>query len=115
MVDSSIVLNALVTNPSDPLNNFFFTDTDPTHGKLASFTATGIKGSILPAFDNSNIIAEIVGGVSLASVDTMNGGVLFGIAADTSIASVTSKLPAIKYDPKGAATQINDDFVVKVV
>lgn len=113
--DSSILINAIVFNPTDPLNNFIYTDSNPDHGKLASFKATGIKDSMQAAFDNSTIIAKIIGGVSLASIDTANGGKVFGIAADESIAAVTSTAPAFKYDKAGAATQTSGDFAVKIV
>ena len=56
-------------------------------GRLASFTATGLKGSELAAFENSHIAANIVGGVKLGTINTVNGGVPFGVTASTASAA----------------------------
>ena len=110
-VDSELDLSGFIFNPADPTNNYV---------KLGSFKATGIKGLADPAFENSNIIAGIIGSATLASVDTANGGLSFGITADTKIGSVSAAvlLPgpgSFKYDAKGAASQSSGDFAVQLV
>ena len=104
------------------LTGFVFDPKDPTHNhiKLGSFTTSGIKGLASAAFENSNIIAAIIGKATLASVDTDNGGIAFGIRAATKIGGVSAKvlLPgtsSFQYDTKGAAIQTSGDFPVPLV
>lgn len=86
--------------------------------KLGSFTASGIKGSPLAAFDNSTIVANIIGSVKLGTIDTDNGGVPFGVIATDSFGTVTGTLlpggTKFKFDKKNPAAQGSGDFVVKL-
>jgi hypothetical protein len=79
---------------------------------LGTFTVTGLTG-LAAAFVNSNVSASIVGSVTLASVQTNNGGVAFGITAHQSIARVVVTSPKFTYNPKLTTPQGIGDFVVQ--
>ena len=87
--------------------------------KLTSFAATGIKNSPLPAFDDSVVIAAQLGGVTLASADTDNGGNLFGFAAKNglakNLATIVVKAPDFRYDKTLPLPQNSGDFTVKLI
>jgi hypothetical protein len=84
-----------------------------TGARLGTFTMTGLSGSA--AFVNSNVAAWAIGGVSLSSVQTSNGGVAFGIQAHLSIASVVVTSPRFVYDPRLKTPQGVGDFTVTLV
>ena len=67
-VDSQLFVGFDPTNPANPLAGGNFTD----GLKLVSFAVTGLKDSTTPAFDNSYVAADIIGRVSLRSVDAAN-------------------------------------------
>jgi hypothetical protein len=73
----------------------------------ALLKSVGVKGT----FANSIIAATQIGKVSLATVQTNNNGVAFGIFAPT-IGGVTVKSPPFKWNPTGSADQSIDDFHV---
>ncbi len=63
-------------------------------------------------FENSIIIAPIIGKISLPSVDAANGGDAFGVFSDTTIGSVSVSTPSFKWNPLGANDQGTGDFHV---
>jgi hypothetical protein len=102
--------------PTDSLNPFAG-GTFTGDFALGGFTTTGVTGLVGKTFAGSAIIAAQVGPVKLASVETNNGGTLFGVAAKSglakNLASVAS--PELTYDPKAALPQFAQDFFIKVI
>ncbi|HEX3150656.1 MAG TPA: hypothetical protein VHR66_21440 [Gemmataceae bacterium] len=102
--------------PTDPLNPFaggsFTSDF-----AIGGFTTTGVMGFAGKTFANSDIVAAQVGPVKLASVETNNGGIAFGVAAKNGLANNLASIasPELTYDPKAALPQFAQDFFIKVI
>ena len=83
--------------------------------KINRFQATGFTGLVDEAFASSMVAASIVGKVTLASVDTSNGNVKFGVHGHERIGSVHVTNPAFVFDPNQPTPQGVGDFEVKLV
>lgn len=110
---SSLFLGYAPTMSATPLAGGLFNGGD---FKLASFTAKGIKDSLLPAYDDSVVVAARLGAISLASLDTDNGGIAFGFGArlgiEKNIAAIVVKAPEIKLNSKSTFPHVTGDFNV---
>jgi hypothetical protein len=90
-------------------------DGSGTFNSGSTITTFQVKGTT-NAFAHSFVIASNFKNVTLASVDPNNGGTKFGFLYHTSMAALSVKNPAFKFDPKGAAEQdLAPDFYVKKV
>jgi len=95
-----------------------FTPTDPSNPMLGGTFVPGLyleSLSILSKVDgfaNSDVAAEIIDNVHLASVVTDNGGLPFGVQANQSIALVVTKTPPFKWISTGGTDQSSGDFHV---
>jgi hypothetical protein len=83
--------------------------------RLGTFSVSGFAGSSTPAFVNSNVAASIIGVVSLASVQTSNGGTKFGIEGHQSIGQVKVFNPMFSYNAKNASPQGVGEFEVQLI
>ena len=66
--------------------------------KLGTFAATGFFGSSTPAFVDSDITADLIGGVTLKSVATNRPDETFGATAGTSLVAVRVTSPPFSYN-----------------
>jgi uncharacterized repeat protein (TIGR01451 family) len=85
---------------------------DPMAG--GTFAPGGLIRSVGAAkFARSVVAAAIVGSVKFGQADVNGGGKQCGVIAGESIASVSLKTPAFKWDRHGAEDQARDDFHVR--
>ncbi len=82
---------------------------------ITQFTATGVKGVAGPAFANSVVAAATVGRVTLASVAEDNGGLAYGILAETAIGTVKVPGVVLAPDPGRPGDQQFGDFRLRVL
>jgi exo-beta-1,3-glucanase (GH17 family) len=79
---------------------------------IGSFTVANKSGG----FAHSYVIADKIGTVLLASIDSFNGGMKFGVFYQTRLKSLIVRAPSFKFDPNGPDEQGKlPDFVVKNV
>ena len=79
---------------------------------VGPFTVKSASGG----FAGSNVVATNFKNVSLASLDTANGGVPFGFVYHGTFGGLTVKSPKLAYDKKAGGTQVlQADFEVKKV
>jgi hypothetical protein len=69
-----------------------------------------VKGLTNAAFSNSVIAADNIGSVRLASVATNNGGVPYGLLANSALTSASVTKPAFTWKATGAISQSLGDF-----
>ena len=105
ILDSAITAAYSPNNPDDPMAGGTFA----FDLLINSVSARGPSAS----FRNSYVIASQVGSVKLASVQTDNSGVSFGVLAPVSLSSVKVKTPQFRWSPDGADDQSLGDFHVK--
>jgi len=78
---------------------------------LSALSVKGAKGSTLPAYVNSSVMANALGTFNAASLQADNSGHPFGVFAKSSIGSVVGgKL--FTWNPSGPTTQTYQDFRV---
>ena len=111
MIDSELFAGFTPSSSSDPMGGGGFGN----GYKIQSVSVNGLKGSTNTAFANSIIAAESIGTVEIASVNTNNNGVAFGILTGTSaIKSVSVKQPKFSWKPKwNSLKQTLNDFQVR--
>ncbi|HUI06347.1 MAG TPA: Calx-beta domain-containing protein [Verrucomicrobiae bacterium] len=104
ILDSSIYVGFIPTHPDAPLLGGTFVSDLQLKSVTVNSSASG--------YANSVIASPEIGTVSLRSVRTDNSGVPFGVVANQSIKSVTSKTPPFKWNKAGAPDQSLGDFHV---
>jgi formylglycine-generating enzyme len=108
MIDSALWVGYVPNDVSDPLAGGMFSD----KGTITSVNVKG-TGTSGPAFLNSSIGAVNMGTVSLASVNTNNLGVAFGVVASTFNKAISVKSPKFKRDKNGPVLLALGDFTVR--
>ena len=104
MIDSLVYVGYAPSNTNAPLSGGTFSPS-------LRLKAVTVKSSS-NGFVNSYLAAAEVGNVRLASVQTNNAGVSFGVIATQSISSVSVNVPRFKWSPTGANDQALGDFHV---
>ena len=104
ILDSSIYVGFIPTNPNAPLLGGTFVSDLQLKSVAVKSSANGFANSVLAASE--------IGSVHLRSVETDNGGIPFGVLGNQSISSVTSKTPPFKWNKAGASDQSLGDFHV---
>jgi hypothetical protein len=99
------------TNVNDPAAGGTFT---PGFA-IGSFRVTGYNGLTTPAFAGSTIAADIIGSVSLQSVQTTNNGTKFGLLAHTQIGAVNAGTPSLHYKKGQSLPAPIGDFEATII
>ena len=105
MIDSELFAGFTPSSSSNPMGGGSF-------GNGYQILSVTVKGPTNPAFADSTIAAQTIGTVTLASVNTNNNGVAFGILANTGVESVKVKVPRFVFDRTGPSNQTVQDFEV---
>jgi len=81
--------------------------------QIGSVSVTGTRGSTGPVFANSVLAADKIGSVTLASANTNNNGLPFGVLANSTVKSVAVAKPKFTWNTRGRIRQILGDFQVR--
>jgi hypothetical protein len=108
MVDSTIYAGFTPTNVSVPLEGgSFLADAD-----IKALVVNGKVKSVTTALDNSFIVGASLGSVKIASIDSVNGGVTWGLGFQDKLKSLKVTEPAFVYDTQAGGSQNKDNFLV---
>ncbi len=105
IADSSVFVGYTPADAAHPFDGGVFFD----GSKITIFTIRSGQS----AFSNTFVAAKNIGMISVASLDTDNGGTSYGFLADTVPTKVV--IPGFVYHKTGPADQSLGDFHVKVV
>jgi hypothetical protein len=112
LIDSSIRVGVdpAAAGLPDSADDFLAAD---ALASIKSLTLKGLKGSVASDFVNSIVAARTIGAATLGRIATQNGGVAFGLAAQT-LGPVTS------IDPSGKKLKLlppltDGDFILRVI
>jgi hypothetical protein len=79
---------------------------------IKALVVNGKVKSVTTALDNSFIVGGSLGSVKIASIDSVNGGVTWGLGFQDKLKSLKVTEPAFVYDTQAGGSQNKDNFLV---